>query len=457
MDRLIARFAQEVENDIEIVTIYEQAGIQKEIIQDNSFISLQEKHPSAIWFERKIYDDFGLRIIKTYDNRPLTHHERFPNISPMRKSFTDTQINEVEFKPYRYKSIKGDGVFNVSVGPIHAGIIEPGHFHFSQAGERILFLEVRHGYKYRGIEKMCEGKELDKIDTIISRISGNESIAYQIALYQIKEQALGADDEVIPNIQHAILLELERLVHHFIDIGFIPNDGGFGASLTMASLMAEDTKRLLATLTNSRFGFDCIGKDIGLENNREILMEYISKIDKDIAWFEDWIMDIPSLWDRLDTTGILTTKQAIHYNTIGVVARSCGLKLDRRDNEFYKQYGYELQREKKGDVASRFKLRIKEIKNSLFIIKSMLNDFKDYSSIKNYNYKDGEYLSFVESSIGELMLYIKLKDSVIDRLFIRDPSFINWQCLHLMMTSDIIADFPLINKSCDLSYAGCDL
>ncbi|HHC11170.1 MAG TPA: hydrogenase, partial [Campylobacterales bacterium] len=405
---------------------------------------------------RKIYDDFGLRIAKTYDNRPLTHHERFLNISPMKKSFTNTQIDEVEFKPYRYKSIKGDGVFNVSVGPIHAGIIEPGHFHFSQAGENILFLEVRHGYKYRGIEKMCEGKGLDDITPIISRISGNESIAYQIALYQLKEQALG-NDEVMPNIQHAILLELERLVHHFTDIGFIPNDAGFGASLTMGSVMAEDTKRILTTLTNSRFGFDSIGQDIELNSKKSELSEYLYKMNREIKWFEDWIMDIPSLWDRLDTTGILTTRQAIHYDTVGVVARASGLKLDRRDNEFYKQYGYELQREAKGDVGARFKLRIKEINNSLLIIENMLNDFKEYSSIKDNNYKDGEYISFVESSIGELMMYLKLKDGVIDRLFIRDPSFINWQSLHLMMTSDIIADFPLINKSCDLSYAGCDL
>jgi len=455
MDRLIARFAQEVEDTIELVTIYEKAGIQKEIIEDDSFLSIHEKHPSTIWFERKIYDDFGLRIGKTYDNRPLTHHERFPHISPMRKSFRDTQIDEVEFKPYRYKTIKGDGVFNVSVGPIHAGIIEPGHFHFSQAGENILFLEVRHGYKYRGIEKMCEGKTLDDITPIISRVSGNESIAYQIALYQLKEEALG--NKIVPHIQHALLLELERLVHHFTDIGFIPNDAGFGASLTMASIMAEDTKRILATLTSSRFGFDSIGQEIELNSKKSELIEYLSKMNREIAWFEDWIMDIPSLWDRLDTTGILTTQQAIDYDTVGVVARASGLKLDRRDNAFYKQYGYRLQQETKGDVGARFKLRIKEIKNSLLIIKNMLNDFKDYSSIRDNNYRDGEYISFVESSIGELMLYLRLKDGVVDRLFIRDPSFINWQSLHLMMTSDIIADFPLINKSCDLSYAGCDL
>jgi len=180
-------------------------------------------------------------------------------------------------------------------------------------------------------------------------------------------------------------------------------------------------------------------------------------MNREIAWFEDWIMDIPSLWDRLDTTGILTTQQAIDYDTVGVVARASGLKLDRRDNAFYKQYGYRLQQETKGDVGARFKLRIKEIKNSLLIIENMLNDFEDYSSIRDNNYRDGEYISFVESSIGELMLYLKLKDGVVDRLFIRDPSFINWQSIHLMMTSDIIADFPLINKSCDLSYAGCDL
>jgi len=225
----------------------------------------------------------------------------------------------------------------------------------------------------------------------------------------------------------------------------------------MASIMAEDTKRILATLTSSRFGFDSIGQEIELNSKKSKFIEYLSKMNSEIAWFEDWIMDIPSLWDRLDTTGILTTQQAIDYDTVGVVARASGLKLDRRDNAFYKQYGYRLQQETKGDVGARFKLRIKEIKNSLLIIENMLNNFEDYSSIKDNNYRDGEYISFVESSIGELMLYLKLKDGVVDRLFIRDPSFINWQSLHLMMTSDIIADFPLINKSCDLSYAGCDL
>ncbi len=457
MDRLLARFAQEVDTAVEIVTIYEKAGIQKELVDEEYFLSLQSTHPSSAWFERKIHDDFGLKIAKGYDNRPFWQHETMPSITAMKKSFQATSQIERSTtpQPYRYKTIKGEGVFQVSVGPIHAGIIEPGHFHFSQAGEQILHLDIRHGYKYRGIEKMCEGKSLDALFPLLSRVSGNESIAYQIALYQLKEQAL--KKEITPNLTHAILLELERLVHHCTDIGFIPNDAGFGAALSMASLLAEESKRILFTLTQSRFGFESIGKDIALQHKKNELQTYIDKMNSEIQWFENWIMDIPSLWDRLDTTGILTAKQALLYDTVGVVARASGLKLDRRDSSFYRHYGYALQREKKGDVAARFILRIKEIKNSLKIIENMLNDVTEYQIIEEKTYHDGEYLSYVESSIGELMMYLKLKEGVVERLFIRDPSFINWQVLHLMMPRDIIADFPLINKSCDLSYAGADL
>ena len=174
-----------------------------------------------------------------------------------------------------------------------------------------------------------------------------------------------------------------------------------------------------------------------------------------MKWFEDWIVDIPSLWDRLDTTGILTTQNAIKYSCVGVMAKASGVEMDTRNNNFYKEHGFIQQKEKTGDVAARFKIRLKEVFNSVEMIRNFIN-FEE-EKIEFNEFFDGEYYSFVESSIGELFMFVKIKNGVIDRFFSKDPSFSNWQALHTMMSGNIIADFPLINKSCDLSYSGNDL
>ena len=455
--RLIARYAKELENDFEIITVYENETQIDTISKANPTIkTLAKIFPVAIWFERKMHDDFGIMIEDAFDNRPLVHQERFPkDIHPLRKNFKAKELEETNYTPYKYEAINGDGVFQVAVGPIHAGIIEPGHFQFSQAGEEMLHLEVRHFYKNRGIEKMLEGKTLDDAKPIIERISGNESIAYQICLRDIYLQA--TKQELPKKIKkwHAFLLELERIIHHLTDVGFIPNDAGFGAALAYASQLSEDARRKMKELTEHRFGFGAIDFQ-NSSIDKSSTQDWLNTLQKSIEDFEEWIMDVPSLWDRFDTTGKLSVKKAIKYSTVGVVARASGISIDRRINQFYLNNGFEMASEVSGDVAARFKIRIKELKNS---IKMMLN-FLQYESSEEFELEDindGKYQAYCESSIGELFMAIDIKDGVIERFFVRDPSFINWQALHIMMRSDIIADFPLINKSCDLSYAGNDL
>ena len=455
--RLLARYAKDLEFEFEIVDVYENEIKRVKVSKDEAQIqTITNTHPSAIWFERKISDDFGIKFVNAFDKRSLIHQERFPlNTHPMLKSFTKKELEFDEYRAYEYESINGDGVFQVSVGPIHAGIIEPGHFHFSQAGEDMLHQEIRHFYKYRAIEKMLEDKNIFQAKDIIQRISGNESVAYQIAYTNILTQAGGVDIPLNLQKQYAIFLEIERIIHHLTDIGFIPNDAGFGSALAFASKLSEDARRVMKTLSNHRFGFDCISlksQDI----NKEYLISWLEGLKKDIDFFEDWIYAIPSLWDRFDTTGILLNTKAIKYDTVGVVARASGVNNDVRENEFYKNYGFEVAIQTSGDVSARFSVRLKEIKNSLVMIKNFLEDMS-LESLEIQNINDGEYFSKVESSIGELFMSIDIKDGLIKRFFVRDPSFVNWQAVHLMMPGNIIADFPLINKSCDLSYAGNDL
>jgi len=439
--RLIARFAKDNIDNFEVIDVFDKE-IQRHIIDKNnpSIESLTPKYPSAIWMERKIRDEFGIEFEGSFDNRPLVKHERFPkDIFPLRKDFKEKNIEFDEFKEYKYEEISGDGVFVVPVGPIHAGIIEPGHFQFSQAGEEILHLEVRHYYKYKGIEKMCEDKNPLEITKIVSRISGNESVAYQIAYFEILAKASGAElsEEFKRNIY--TLLEIERIIHHLTDLGFIPNDAGFAAALAYMSRLAEDARRAFAKITGHRFGFDSIKEEIEIDYS--LLDEFLDFLKKEVEFFENWINDIPSVWDRFDTTGALSKQKAVKYGVVGVGARASGINLDVRDNDFYKKYGYEMQLGIKGEVADRFRVRIKEVLNSIEIIKN----FKTQkAACKLGEFKDGEYMSFVESSIGELFMYVDIKDGKINRFYVRDPSHINWQAFHTTIYKDIIADFPLI-------------
>jgi hypothetical protein len=310
--RFIARYAKELQHDFEVVTVYEETVETEHIAKEQPYIkTLAKKYPAAIWFERKMQDDFGIIIQDAFDKRPLVHQERFPkNIHPLRKDFKDKELAETDCTPYKYEAINGDGVFQVAVGPIHAGIIEPGHFQFSQAGEEMLHLEVRHFYKNRGIEKMLEGKTLHEAKPIIERISGNESIAYQICWRDIYLQATQQELPLAIKKRHALLLELERVIHHLTDLGFIPNDAGFGAALAYASKLSEEARRKMKELTGHRFGFGAIG----FENHfidTATFSEWLHELEASMDFFEEWIIDIPSLWDRFDTTGRLPLKKAL--------------------------------------------------------------------------------------------------------------------------------------------------
>ena len=454
--RLIARYAKDKGEHFEIVTVFDTEVKKEQADKENPAIkTLAKKHPAAIWFERKMQDDFGIKVEDAFDKRPLVHQERFPaDLHPMKKDFQDTEIVPAPYTPYSYEVIGGDGVFQVSVGPIHAGIIEPGHFHFSQAGEEMLHQEVRHFYKYRAIEKMLEGKTLHKAKAIIERISGNESIAYQIAWRDIVCQATDLELPLALQKRHALLLEMERIIHHFTDLGFIPNDAGFAAALSIGSKLSEDARREMKKWTGHRFGFGAIGFET-LPIDIDSVKTWLQTMQKEINFFEEWISDIPSLWDRFDTTGKLKHRKALKYDTVGVVARAAGVPVDRRQNGFYEAHGFVLQTQQSADVSARFKVRISEVKNALEMMQAFLE--ADACRVDIPEVEDGEYMSFVESSIGELFMSIDIKQGVIERFFVRDPSFMNWQALHLMMPGNIIADFPLINKSCDLSYAGNDL
>ena len=457
MNRLIARFVVETPQAFHLKTRYDK-GWELESLDKAApeAKSLLHKHPAANWFERKAYDDFGVVFRGSYDTRPLIAHEHIqPHQFPMHHSFQSAELATQEPIPYPYEIVGGDTTYEIAVGPIHAGIIEPGHFHFSQAGEAILHQEVRHFYKYRAIEKMLEGKSLDQAWSIISRISGHSSLAWQWAF----AEAIAASGELrVPQawrFSAALLLELERVAHHLTDLGFIPNDAGFAAALAWATSLAEQTRRQMKLLTGHRFGFEALWR--GQPLKMAGLQVFVSRLKDELARFSQWIEGIPSVWDRLDTTGRLSLTDAKAYDVVGLMARASGVAVDcRAQDSLYQALGFEVIPQSKGDVAARFRQRLAEVAQSLDLIEALLPEVSSNWAFE-WPMPTGEGEAVVESVLGELFVWLSVKEGRIERFYARDPSFINWQALHLMMPGNIIADFPLINKSCDLSYAGSDL
>ncbi len=456
--RLIARFVIERPDHFELITRYDDDVVRDTLDKAQpQAASILRQHPAANWFERKAQDDFGVRFLGSYDTRPLLHHEHIAfGQHPMRAEFTaDALATLAEPRHYPWEVIEGDTTYEIAVGPIHAGIIEPGHFHFSQAGEQILHQEVRHFYKWRGIEKMLQGRTLDAARPIIERISGHSAVAYQWAWAEIGAQASGQSLNDGLRAWLALLLEVERLAHHLNDLGFIPNDAGFGAALAWASALTEQTRRLLKSLTGHRFGFAAAAQGQVLEHGA--VHAYCEQMRGELQRFADWIEGIPSLWDRLDTTGKLKRTLALQYDVVGVVARASGVALDcRTEQACYQALDFSVHTQQKGDVAARFRQRLLEAQQSVRLIEGLLPRAQP-ASLAFERVQDGLYESRIESALGELYMAIEIENGAIARYFSRDPSFVNWQALHLMMPGNIIADFPLINKSCDLSYAGNDL
>jgi Ni,Fe-hydrogenase III large subunit len=217
--------------------------------------------------------------------------------------------------------------------------------------------------------------------------------------------------------------------------------------------LTEEARRVMSGITGHRFGFGAVNEETAIDYAK--LKEFTGYLKKEVEFFEEWTDDMASLWDRYNTTGALSREKAVKYGVVGVAARASGIELDVRNNAFYKKFGHKTQLGVKGEVGDRFKVRIKEILNSVELIQNFETDKNE--TFKFVEFKDGEYISFTESSIGELFMYLKIKNGLVERFYVRDPSHINWQAFHTTIYKDIIADFPLINKSFDLSYAGNDL
>lgn len=436
---------------------------------DPSYPSLTRTIMAAHWYERYMADMFGIHPKGHPDLRRLVHHENIPkNIHPLRKSFRWNTKMEHADEPYPMHHTEGEGVYEIPVGPIHAGIIEPGHFRFNVAGERIITLEGKLFFTHKGVEKLLEGKTPSQAIPFIERLSQDSSAGHALAFCQAVE--LIAEKRPAKNIEYlrTLICELERITMHIHDLA---NIGGMGTGYTVMAAHGFRIKERMMRLSDEVFGNRFFrGYILPGGVKRELSEEELRKIKKTTEECVSEMLKLTSMAllsdgfrERMETTGVLRNDAAKAYGAQGIAARASGIDRDaRRDHPYaaYRDMVIPVPVRIFGDVHTRFILRIKELSSSLTILQESLSFLSNLDTKKGevkFEVKDGEGFSAVEGWRGEILLFVRIKDGKIDRCFPRDPSFCNWALFGELAPGNIVPDFPLCNKSLDLSYSGTDM
>lgn len=428
--------------------------------------------PCAARMQRAIYDLTGLRACGAGDTRAWLNHGNWPaDYFPLRQSATGTERFGSNEADYAFTRVAGDGVHEIAVGPIHAGIIEPGHFRFSVVGEKVLRLEERLGYTHRGIERLFERTPALAGHRVAGRIAGDSSVAFAWAYCMALERAL--DTTIPPRAQwlRALLLERERVANHLGDLGALGNDAGFAFGLAQFSRMKEDWLRLNERTFSHRYLFDAIepggvAHDLDQEKASAILAQS-DRIEREVHSMRRIYDDHAGLQDRFARTGILTPEMAARFGVCGFAARASGATMDLRVDHGptpYREIGARHLGDDRGDVAARVALRFREIDESLRQIRAIVTGLPaggvavrpepkpDMRRAPSYG------AGWIEGWRGDVFVALETgDDGSLVRCHCHDPSWQNWPALEVAILGNIVADFPLINKSFNLCYAGHDL
>ena len=437
--------------------------------EDRFFPSITPRIHAAKWYEREIRDMFGLIPEGHPDLRRLVRHEHWPKgTHPLKKGFEWNHVMGRQEGEYHFRQIEGEGVFEVPVGPIHAGIIEPGHFRFSVAGEPIMQLEVRLFWKHRGIEKLFENLAVMDGVALAEKVSGDTSFGHSLCYCQAVESLLGIEVPVRARYLRSLFLELERLHNHIGDIGAICNDAAYSVALAHCGRMKERIMQLNDSLSGSRFlrGMNRVGGlSIDLSPDQlDATVGMLKEVDEDFTELSHIIFNNASLTDRLETTGILNERTARDHGVMGVVGRASNIDRDiRRDRPFaaYDRLHFKVPLYRYGDVRARMRVRIDEVSESIDLIRQIraaISPGPVTAPVVAAAIPGDWTLSAVEGWRGEILYFVMAgEDGKIHRCKVRDPSFVSWPAIQFAVLGNIIPDFPLINKSFNLSYAGTDL
>jgi len=427
--------------------------------------------PGADRMERHLRDLFGIVLPDHPDHRRWTRHQAWPEDSyPLRHDFPaggrDPKRAPAD-SDYPFVPVLGGGVYQIPVGPVHAGIIEPGHFRFQAVGETVLQLEERLGYVHKGIEKIAVGRDPAALARLAGRVSGDSTVAHTWAACMAMERAAGVDVPPRALAVRAVLAERERVANHLGDIGAICNDVGFPFMLMHFSRLREDWQRANQAVFGHRLLMDrvvpggvthpltgeCIGRLSQQNRSLSAQFEALTPI----------LGDDPSLEDRLAGTGVLSREDAQRLGAIGYVGKASGMDGDvRRDHRYAPYDRLEVQSPcfAEGDVAARLQIRVEEIRHALKLLDALLERLPEGPVTAPWSATpaDGQGIGLVEGWRGEILSFVRFDgNGRVARFFPRDPSWFTWPALERLIHGNIVPDFPVCNKSVNGSYSGQDL
>ncbi len=465
-----------------------------------AFAALSAGVNAALWDERKIQDLTGLHLEGIPDERPLIFHPEsgLPRTRPVggkiiavpKPSPGSSLTPEGQpYVPYPVAGTGAHGEFEVAVGPVHAGIIEPGHFRFHVIGEKILKMETRMFYLHRGIEQHAEGRSAASLLPLIEQISGDETVANSVAFCHAVERAMGIPAPPRAESIRAIYMELERIYSHLADLGGMPTDVGFTLSASRFAALREDMMRLNARISGSRFLRSQVivgGVSNDLDPSRRMaikkaLLLFLHALEH----VERLTFSSSTFLDRVFMTGAVSARTSRELSLVGPAARASGVSSDLRRALPYGAYVRQPVREpleQNGDVLSRFYVKLAEVKESAHLALHMVNYLHAgpirhgasgapasvalhgrpaSSRARSSASSKGKTLlgvGWAEAPRGGCTFLVELSPGgTVRRLCCRTASFRNWRAAERAVENNLVPDFPLINKSFNLSYAGTDL
>jgi Ni,Fe-hydrogenase III large subunit len=430
--------------------------------KDGGYPSVGAKHPPALRLERAIQSLFGLEAAGSPDTRPWLDLGFWNVRHPLGK-----QKPAQKAEPYVFLPAEGEGLHQIPVGPVHAGIIEPGHFRFTANGEHVVRLEQRLGYVHKGIEKLMAGVAIADAAKLAARTSGDSTVAYSYAFAQAVEAALQIALPPRATYLRALMAELERLANHLGDIGAICNDASFALMHAQCGVLRERCLRAADVCFGHRLMMDVIvpggvARDIspkGPANLRGLLTEVRKVFPRLIELYDN----TASLQDRTVTTGIVRADYARQFGAGGYIGRASGRDFDARRDLAYAPYDdlkFSVPMLDTGDVNARVWIRFREVEQSLSLIEQILDhlpDGKTKAQIKPSG-RICEGMGLTEAFRGDVLVWLRLDGKGrIARCHLRDASWFQWPLVEAAIKDNIVADFPLCNKSFNCSYSGHDL
>jgi Ni,Fe-hydrogenase III large subunit/Ni,Fe-hydrogenase III component G len=429
------------------------------------FPSVAQFHAPAIRLERTIHDLFGLIPEASPDTRPWLDHGRWGTRYPLSHRPIDSETPQA----YEFLPSDGESLHQIPVGPVHAGIIEPGHFRFTANGETVVRLEERLGYVHKGIEPLMAGAELTRAAQLAGRTSGDSTVAYALAFARAAEAALQIAAPPRAIWLRALMAELERLANHFGDIGAICNDAAFALMHAHCGVLRERVLRASETAFGHRLMRDRIipggvSADLstgGIAILRALVIEARERFPRLVKLYDN----TTSLQDRTVATGILRPELAARFGAGGYVGRASGRAFDARRKPGYAPYGelnFAVPARSEGDVNARVWIRIDEVEQSLRLIEQILERLPAGPIAGGLpgavRHTPCEGLALVEGFRGDILVWLRLdRTGRVLRCHLRDPSWFQWPLLEAVIEGNIVADFPICNKSFNCSYSGHDL